>query len=47
MTTPKTTTPQTPKPESRTWKPIIAGILIILAGITAIVAEIIHLSSAV
>jgi len=49
------TTAQTPQPTSkpseqsnalpRTWKPTIAGILIIIAGITAIVAEIIHLSS--
>ena len=49
------TTAQTPQPTSKpseqsnalpgTWKPTIAGILIIIAGITAIVAEIIRLSS--
>jgi hypothetical protein len=41
----KTTAMETPEPVARTWKTITAGILIILAGITAIVAEIIHLSS--
>ena len=49
------TTAQTPQPASKpsepskvlpkTWKPTTAGILIIIAGITAIVAEIINLSS--
>lgn len=49
------TTTQTPTPASkpsepskvlpRTWKPMVAGILMIIAGITAIVAEIIYSAS--
>jgi hypothetical protein len=31
--------------QQKTWKPTVAGILIILAGIVALVAEIIYLSS--
>ncbi len=38
----KSTAPETHKPESRTWKTTTAGVLMILAGITAIVAEIIY-----
>ena len=34
-----------PKVVPRTWKPMVAGILIIIAGITAIVAQIIYLAS--
>jgi hypothetical protein len=46
MTTAQTTSPaETPKPGLRTWKSTTAGILIIIAGITAIVAEIIYFTS--
>jgi hypothetical protein len=44
-TTPTTTTPETPEPQPRTWKPTTAGILIILAGIVALIAEIIYMAS--
>jgi hypothetical protein len=47
---PMTTTPaaapkETSKVQPATWKPTVAGILIILSGIIALVAEIIYLSS--
>ena len=46
MTTTQTPNPQaTPKPELRTWKPTTAGILIIIAGIIALVAETIYITS--
>ena len=46
MTKPQTTSaPETPEPGLRAWKSTTAGILIIIAGITAIVAEIIYFTS--
>src|SRR4030042_5028792 len=43
MTTPPAASPPaTPKPEVRTWKLTTAGILMIITGLTAIVAEIIY-----
>ena len=36
---------ETSKALPRTWKPVVAGILMIIAGITAIVAEIIYAAS--
>jgi len=44
-TTPTTTPPETPEPGLRTWKPTAVGILTIIAGVIAIVAEIIYITS--
>lgn len=41
-TTPAAAPKETPPPQPRTWAPIIAGILIIIAGIVSLVAEIIY-----
>ncbi len=46
MTTTQTTTPpKTPKPEPRTWKLTTVGILTIIAGVIALVAETIYITS--
>jgi hypothetical protein len=44
-TTPAPTPPETAKAEPRTWKPTTAGILTIVMGAIALVAEIIYLTS--